>query len=121
MDKFRLHLVGNVVAMSAAVTMVAYGHYVLNEITQTFVEDRRSEAEFFSELVRDNWDGITSVPEEKKRVLLRNLSPEVTGVDVETMGFFARLFLYLLGAALLIGRVLAIAKAVRSRAKRLPT
>jgi hypothetical protein len=121
MDRFRLRLVGNVVAMLAAVAMVAYGHYVLKEITHTFVDDRRGEAEFLSELVRDNWDGITSVPEEKKRVLLRNLSPQLAGTDVETMGFFARMFLYLLGVAFLADRAIAITKAVRSRAKRQPS
>ena len=76
-----LHGLAVVVLAAAA----AYMHHAINAIADTFIEAREADARLFSNLVRDNWDGISTLSNEKKTVLVRNLDPAMAGVDIRAM------------------------------------
>jgi hypothetical protein len=106
-----------VLVLFVLAAFLVYGHNTLRDVTRTFVDLRKSDAQYFSELLRSNWDGITSIPAERKQNLLKSLDPEIAGSDLETMGFFARFFLYLLVAALMLGRAIVIARELLGRTR----
>jgi len=55
---------------------------MVNDIANGFTLDRKVQVAYFAKLVRDNWDGITTVPDEKKKILLTSLRPELAGTDI---------------------------------------
>ena len=110
MKKEQKRLLGSAVAIVVLTAFVAYGHYAITEITSTFVEGRKSESKFFQKMVRDNWDGIKSISDDKKKTLLENLNPELAGADIEIMGFLCRILVYVIGAGLILDRLIAIAR-----------
>jgi len=83
----------------------AYVHHAVDEITRTFIEIRVAEAKFFSKLVQDNWDGIKSVPNDKKEILMRNLDPEFAGTDLRTMRDLMLFVFYCFMGTIVIDRI----------------
>lgn len=115
MKKDQKKLLGNVIAIFVLIAFVAYGHYALTEITNGFVADRKSEAIFFSKMVRENWDGIKSIPDEKKKILLKNLDSELVGTDIRVIGQLGLVIIYLFGFALILDRLIVIGKTFWAR------
>jgi hypothetical protein len=110
MKKEHKQLLGSAIAILVLIAFVAYGHYAMTEVTNTFVEARKSESKFFAEMVRNNWDGIKNIPEEKKKILLENLNPELAAADIETMGLISRILIYLIGAGFIFDRLIVIGR-----------
>jgi hypothetical protein len=115
MHRDHKQLLGSAAAIVALIAFVTYGHYAITELTTFFVEARKSESKFFFEMVRDNWDGIKTISDEKKKVLLENLDPVFAGADIEAMGLIARILIYLIGAGFALDRVIAIGKVLVTR------
>ena len=101
----RTKLLLNLVAILLAVAAAAYSHTAINRIAATFIEVRVADAKFFSQLVRDNWDGIKTVPDEKKKILLQNLDPSLAGTDLRLMRDLVLIFFYCIIVLFVVGRV----------------
>jgi hypothetical protein len=110
----------NCLAILLLALAAAFCHYGVNYISEMFVETRVAEVTFFSKLVRDNWDGIKSVPDEKKKVLLQNLDPVLAGFDIRAMRTIALVFLYLLYAVLILDRADALFKLWKASRQNIP-
>ena len=63
--------------------------------------------------MKDNWDGITSITEEQKKVLLNNLDPSLAGYDVHAMSLIAFSVICVVALAAAIQCVINIIKAVK--------
>jgi hypothetical protein len=110
MTKDQKQLLGNVIAIVLLIAFVAYGRYAVTDISNTLVGVRKSDAMFLSKMVRENWDGIKSIPEEKKKVLLKNLDPQLAGIDIRVMSQLSLIWIYLIGFGLILNRLIVIGK-----------
>jgi len=108
-------LVGSIAAIIGLIVFVVYGHHSIKEITGIFVDGRQSVDGFFAELVRSNWDGITTISDKEKQTLLENLRPELAGADVKTMGSIATILVYAFGLGLIVDRFIAIGRILLTR------
>lgn len=100
----------NVVAILITMGMASYSHYAINELAAIFTEVRVADAKFFSKLIRENWEGIKTIPDEKKKVLLQNIDPALTGSDIQIMRFLMLVFMYGMFALVVLNPVTAISK-----------
>ena len=98
-----------------SVGFVGYCHYAVIYIADTFIEVRRGESELFSELVRENWDGIKSISDEQKELLLENLKSELVATDIRLLRQIILALIYVIGIALLIQGLVVVLKVPRSK------
>ena len=110
MKKNMTQLLFSISAIVLLIAFVAYGQYVVTDITNTFIESRKTETKFFAELVRNNWDGIKNIPDEKKKILLETLDPELAATDIRVMSQIIIILLYLIGAGFILDRLIVIGK-----------
>ena len=66
-------------------------------------------------MVKENWNGIKSIPDEKKRVLIDNLKPEFAGTDIRVMAEISLILVYALGVSLIFVSIGAILKIVKEK------
>jgi|SRR5579864_6901233 len=104
----RTKLLLNLAAILLLVAATAYVHKVVNEVTNTFIEIRVTDAEFFSKLITDNWDGIKSIPIEKRKILLQNLDPALAGSDLRLMRDLILIVFYCFTITLAIERLVVL-------------
>jgi hypothetical protein len=106
-------LILNAAGLVLLTAWVPFSRYCLSEIEDTFVSRRKAEVTFFHKLVKDNWDGITSITEEQKKVLLNNLDSSLAGYDVHAMTVIAFSIICVVAFALALQCVVNIIKAFR--------
>jgi hypothetical protein len=61
------------------------GCFFINEISNVYISQEIIKNEFFSSLIKDNWEGITSISDDKKKTLLDNLSSQLAGNGINEM------------------------------------
>src|SRR5262245_22545612 len=66
MKSRRATIILNAAGLLVTLACLAWSSHTLQEIINGFVETRRVWDGHLAQLVRDNWDGITSIPDEKK-------------------------------------------------------
>jgi hypothetical protein len=108
-------LVLHSLVLAGLLAITAYVHHAVNEITNTFVAVREADAKFFAKLIQDNWGGISTVPNEKKEILLRNLDPEIAGTDLRAMRSLLLFVFYPFMITIVIQIVVSAVKLRRSR------
>jgi hypothetical protein len=109
-DYMRAKVLLNVIIILIAMGLAAYARNTVNEISATFTEVQVADAKFFSKLIRKNWEGIKTIPDEKKKVLLQNLDPALAAIDIRVMRTFILFLFYAIFGIVVIGRVAAIFK-----------
>ena len=109
----RLMLHGLAIVGLAAATM--FMRYEINAIADIFISGREADAQFFAKLVRDNWDGISTVSSEKKKMLVRNLDPALAGADLRAMRDLMLTIVYAFMAAFAIQTAVSAIKTWRAR------
>ena len=109
----RLMLHGLAIVGLAAATM--FMRYEINAIADIFIRGREADAQFFAKLVRDNWDGISTVSSEKKEMLVRNLDPALAGADLRAMRDLMLTIVYAFMAAFAIQTAVSAIKTWRAR------
>ena len=85
-------------------------HYEVNELSNTFIDIRVAEVKVFAKLVRDNWDGIKSVSDEKKEALLQTLDPTQAGFEIRMMRTAIIVLFYGLVGSIILDRAVAVFK-----------
>ena len=103
----RTKLLVNFSVIVLLVAATVYVHKGVNAIADTFIELRVADARFFSNLIRDNWDGIKSVPAEKKQILLRSLDPTLAGADLRLMRDMLLLIFYCFIGTVVVERLVS--------------
>jgi hypothetical protein len=103
----------NLTAIVLLVGAAVYFYYGINKLSQMFTDGRKSEAQFFTQLIRDNWDGIHSIPDEKKTILIANLDPANAGSDIDPFRILLIMFALLFFGVAIIGRLVALYKLSR--------
>ena len=103
------------VLLNLAVIVFAAGagifvQHQVNEMSSTFIAIRVAEVNVFSKVVRDNWDGIKSVSEENKKLLLQTLDPSRAGIEIRLMRAIIIILFYGLVASIILDRAVAIIK-----------
>jgi hypothetical protein len=106
----RTRIALNVAAILFIVGLAAYVHHLISGITETFVSVRVSEAKFFSSLIHENWDGVKTITEEKKKILLENLDPALAASDLLAMKTIMLMMVYLFMAGAIADRLFSIYK-----------
>jgi hypothetical protein len=106
----RSKLLFNFLAIVFAAMAGAFVHYEVNEISNTFIDIRVAEVKVFAKLVRDNWDGIKSVSDEKKQVLLQTLDPSQAGIEIRMMRTAIIVLFYGLAGCIILDRAVAMFK-----------
>jgi len=86
----------SVIGVVVSIVMGARCIYVVNDVADGFLQGRKTEVAYFAKLVRDNWDGIRTVPDEKKEILLKNLNPDLAGVDINVLRTLLLVLVYAL-------------------------
>jgi hypothetical protein len=104
----RTRIALNLAAILLLVGLTAYVQRAVTDITETFASIRVSDAKFFSKLIRENWDGIRTIPDEKKKLLLENLDPALATVDLQTMRTLMLFTFYVFMGGAVVGRVVAL-------------
>ena len=115
MKKENKQILINIVAILMLLGFVAYGHYAITKIANSYVENRKDEAKFLVGMVRDNWDGIKTIPPGKKKILLENLSPKYAGTDIQVMTKISLFMVYLFGAGFIFDRIVVIGRIKRRK------
>ncbi len=106
----RHKLLLNFIAIILAAMAGAFVHYEVNEISSTFIAIRVAEVNVFSKLVRDNWDGIKSVSDENKKLLLQTLDPTRAGAEIRVMRAIIIIMFYGLVGCIILDRAVAMFK-----------
>jgi len=110
----------NFIAIIFAATAGIVVHYEVNEISATFIAIRVAEVNVFAKLVRDNWDGIKSIPDEKKKILLQTLDPALAGIEIRMMRAAIIILFYALVVSIIIDRAVAMFRLWRASRPRNP-
>ena len=106
----RRKLLFNLLAILFAAMAGVFVHYEVNEISNKFIEIRVAEVKVFARLVRDNWEGIQSVSDQKKEVLLQALDPSLAGMDIRVMRAAIIILFYGLVGSIILDRAVAMFK-----------
>lgn len=115
----RSKLLLNLLAIIFAAIAGLYVHYEVNQLSTTFIEIRVAEVNVFAKLVRDNWNGITSVSDEQKKLLLQTLDPSRAGVEIRAMRTAIIVLFYGLVGCVIIDRAVAVFRLWKT-SRRLP-
>jgi hypothetical protein len=94
----------NLTAIVLLVGAAVYFYYGINKLSQMVTDGRKSE---------DNWDGIHSIPDEKKTILIANLDPANAGSDIDPFRILLIMFALLFFGVAIIGRLVALYKLSR--------
>jgi hypothetical protein len=116
----RSKLLFNFIAIVFAAAAGIFVHYEVNEMAATFIAIRVAEVNVFAKVVRDNWDGIKSVPDEKKKVLLQTLDPALAGIEIRIMRDVIIILFYALVGSIILDRAVAMFKLWRASRSRDP-
>jgi hypothetical protein len=111
----RRHLTLHLLAIIGLAAAAAYMHHGITSIAQVFIEIREADARYFRQLIRDNWDGIATIPSEKKQVVISNLDPELAGSDVRAMRDLMLALMYAFMVALVVQTAVSAVKIWRRR------
>ena len=117
MSATRRRLMLHGLAILVLVAAAAYMHYAINAIADAFIEIREADARFFGNLVKDNWNGISTLSSEKKEALVRNLDPVMAGADIRSMRDIMLVLMYAFVAGFVlqtVGSAIKIYKAGNS-------
>jgi hypothetical protein len=106
----RRKLLFNLFAILFAAMAGVFVHYEVNEITDLFIDIRVAEVKVFARLVRDNWDGIKSVSDQKKEALLQTLDPSQAGADIRVMRLAIIILFYGVVGSIVLDRAVATFK-----------
>ena len=118
MKSRRATIILNAAGLLVIVGCLAWSSHTLQEIINGFAEDRRAMVAQLAKLVRENWDGITTIPDEKKTILMNNLDPSLAAADIESLGGLFHLMLYVLMGGYVLYFIERIVRAVRQRDER---
>jgi hypothetical protein len=106
----RRKLLFNFLAILFAAMAGGFVHYEVNQLSNTFIDIRVAEVKVFAKLVRDNWDGIKSVSDEKKQTLLQTLDPSQAGSEIRLMRTAIIVLFYGLVGSIILDRAVAMFK-----------
>jgi TM2 domain-containing membrane protein YozV len=115
MNKENRQLVFNAIAILLFIAFMIYGRFAVTNIANTFIEIRKSEEKFLANLVRDNWNGIKSISEKKKQILLDNLSQDLAGADIRAMANICLVLVFALGISLILNSIMTISRIVKTK------
>lgn len=104
----RRKLLFNLLAILFAAMAGAFVHYEVNEMSNTFIDIRVAEVKVFARLIRDNWDGIKSVSDDKKEALLATLDPSIAGIEIRWMRAAIIVLFYGLVGSIILDRAVAV-------------
>ena len=104
----------NIAAIAFFVGAAVFLYRGIDELAQTFIDLRKSDAQFFAKLIQDNWDGIRTIPEEKKKILVANLDPTIAGTDLSLFRRLSILFALLLCGLAVLDRIGALVRLWRA-------
>jgi len=96
MKSKKAKIVGYLLLIVFLVAVTIFSQNNVYEIADVFIKLEKSDTQYFSELIKDNWQGITTIPEEKKKILLENLDPRYAAVGIETMRTICIILLYVI-------------------------
>jgi hypothetical protein len=106
----RRKLLLNFIAIIFAAMAGALVHYEVNKISSTFIAIRVAEVNVFAKLVRDNWNGIKSVSDENKKLLLQTLDPARAGAEIRVIRAIIIIMFYGLVGCIILDRTVAMFK-----------
>jgi hypothetical protein len=106
----RNKLLLNFFVILLAATAGAFVHYEVDGIAATFIDIRVAEVQVFSRLVRDNWDGIKSISDEQKKLLLQTLDPSRAGIEIRVMCTVIIVLFYGIVGSIILDRAVAMFK-----------
>ena len=106
----RRKLLFNFVVILLAAMAGAFVHYEVDGIAATFIDIRVAEVQVFSKLVRDNWDGIKSISDEQKKLLLQTLDPSRAGSEIRVMRTVIIVLFYGIVGSIILDRAVAMFK-----------
>ena len=72
------------------------------------------QANFFSRLIKENWEGIKSVSDEEKKALLGMLDPTLLSTDIRMLRLIILMLLWGFGLSVVINRSIAVFKLLRA-------
>ena len=84
MSNVRRRMLFHGLAVLVLAAAAVFLHYGINAIADVFIDARQVDARLFASLVKDNWNGISTLSNEKKEILIRNLDPAMAGADIRT-------------------------------------
>jgi hypothetical protein len=90
--------------------LVAYTIHLLNQVTEDMIQDRIAHANFFSKLIKENWDGIKSFSDEEKKALLNSLNPTFLSMDIRMLRLVILILLCGFAVSIILGRLVVIFK-----------
>ncbi|MGB8338232.1 MAG: hypothetical protein WCD07_10995 [Burkholderiales bacterium] len=104
----------NLAAIAILVGAAAFVYHAINVLAQVHIDRRKSELQFFNRLIHDNWDGIHSIADEKKTILLANLNPAYAGSDIDEFRVLQLMFALLFFGVTIVDRLVALYKLWRA-------
>jgi len=110
----------NLMAIIFAATAGIVVNYEVDEMSATFIAIRVAEVNVFAKLVRDNWDGIKSVSDDKKRILLQTLDSGLAGIEIRMMRDAIIILFYALVGSIIVDRAFAMFRLWRATRPRQP-
>ena len=90
--------------------LAAFAYIELNQVTAFMVDERVAHANFFTRMIRENWEGIKSFSDDEKKELLELLDLERLAWDIRVMRFLVFILLFGSIAAGILDRIIAISK-----------
>jgi hypothetical protein len=88
--------------------LAVFAYIELNQVTAFMVDDRVAHANFFTRMIRENWEGIKSFSDKEKKDLLELLDRERLAWDIRIMRFIIFILLFGSIAAGILDRIIAI-------------
>ena len=113
MKNYNRKIFYNVVGLVVIILVVAFAHYAIDKTASTFIEIRKSEARIVVDLVKNNWQGITSISEQQKNSIIDYYDPSLVGVDISNMKFLALFILYVAMGAIALDKIIGLIKLIR--------
>ena len=94
--------------------LAAYAIYLLNLVTDDMMQDRIAHANFFSRLIKENWEGIKSFSDEEKKALLDSLNPAFLTFDIRVLRLVILVLLCGFAVSIILDRFVVIFKLWRT-------
>ena len=110
----RIAAVVNAALIALFIGAAVYLCNAVDSLSATFLDVRQTEAQFFSKLIKENWEGIRTIPEEKKKVLVENLDTQLAGTDIRIFRSLLIAALVMLCSLAVFDRVVALFRLWRS-------
>ena len=87
-----------------------FAYVELNQVTAFMVDDRVAHANFFTRMIRENWEGIKSFSDTEKKELLELLDHERLAWDIRIMRIIILILIFGCIAPGILDRIIAIFK-----------